>query len=338
MNILIVTNMCATKENPSQGMFVRRQTEALKAKATIENIEYYQMPLKAREAGSFAKRYGYFLFDFIKQFVFSRKTLNIIHVHFFFPTIILAMAYKLLRNPKVKIVVTFHGNDVYYYHPVKWWYKCAANFIDHGIFVSKQLKARFFKPNLPSSVLCAGILPTFKLTEHTKHYDFIFVGALDENKGAKRLQKICDALLPDYKIVVVGSGPEQSYFSEQSHDNFTYFSFLEAEKLAELYSQCKWLLNLSYNESFGLVMSEAMACGTPVIATQTDGALAQVNDKVNGYILAQDANLTEQIKSIVNGVSQGEYQMLVDSALKSSKAANIGFVAQSVLEIYRKYK
>lgn len=338
MNILIVTNMCATKENPSQGMFVRRQVDALQAQANKESIEYYQMPLKARQANSFTKRYCYFLFDFIKQFVFSLKTLNVIHVHFFFPTIMLAIAYKVLRNPRVKIVVTFHGNDVYYYHPVKWWYKRAVNFIDHGIFVSKQLKTRFFKKSLPSTVLCAGILPTFKATDNIKQYDFIFVGALDVNKGAKRLQEICDNLLSDYKIVVVGSGPEQTYFAKLIHDNFTYFSFLEAEKLADLYSQCKWLLNLSYNESFGLVMSEAMASGTPVIATQTDGSLAQVINKGNGFILAQDANLTEQIKSTVDSVSQDEYQILVDRALESSKAANIEFVAQSVLEIYRNNK
>lgn len=338
MNILIVTNMCATKENPSQGMFVRRQAEALKAQAKTENFEYYQMPIKARETNSFAKRYLFFLLDFIKQFVFSRKTINVIHVHFFFPTILLAIAYKLLRNPRVKIVVTFHGNDVYYYHPVKWWYKCAVSFIDHGIFVSKQLKARFFKQDLLYSVLCAGILPVFKLSNKYKKYDFIFVGALDENKGAKRLQEICDALLTDYKIVVVGSGPEQAHFAELAHENFTYFSFLEADKLAELYCHCKWLLNLSYNESFGLVMSEAMACGTPVIATQTDGALAQVIDGVNGFLLAQDAELIEKIKSKVNSVSQSEYNALVNSALDSAKGANIEFVAQSILEIYRKYK
>jgi glycosyltransferase involved in cell wall biosynthesis len=61
--------------------------------------------------------------------------------------------------------------------------------------------------------------------------------------------------------------------------------------LAELvcrYNEAALLAYVPYNEPFGLVPLEAMACGTPVLAVAEGGVLESVVDGVNGRLLPRD--------------------------------------------------
>ncbi|MDZ7901598.1 MAG: hypothetical protein U5L01_03270 [Rheinheimera sp.] len=60
-------------------------------------------------------------------------------------TIWLAWTYKLLRNPKAKIVVTCHGSDIYLYKPESKLYKFAASAVDFFVFTSESLREKFFR-------------------------------------------------------------------------------------------------------------------------------------------------------------------------------------------------
>lgn len=61
------------------------------------------------------------------------------------------------------------------------------------------------------------------------------------------------------------------------------FGSQPSHSVADIVRQSKFMVNLSYNESFGLAMTEAMAMGIPVIATRTDGSLEQIEDnKMDG--------------------------------------------------------
>ena len=114
--------MGRSTSTPASGEFVRRQMSAIKDIAEDElELTYFEMPVKAITANSSLKRYFGFLFAFFKMHILSNKTYAVLHVHFFFPTILLAIAYKIFRKPSVKIVATFHGNDIYYYKKFTWW-------------------------------------------------------------------------------------------------------------------------------------------------------------------------------------------------------------------------
>lgn len=333
MKVLILTNMCKTPKQPTLGAFVKRQYHSIKA-ASLNNddIEYYDIPEKYKLANSSLKRYLGFFSAFCKKYIFSRKKIDVLHVHFFFPTIVLAIAYKLLRNTNVKIVVTFHGNDVYHYSPFTWWYRLCHKFVSHSIFVSKSLKSRFYTSDIKSSVLSAGILSDFKPLKLEKKYDFIFVGHLDENKGAKRLLNLIENMPEHYQFAVVGKGPYESMFKANIANNLTYFDVCDPNKLNQLYNESKWLLSLSYNESFGLVLAEAMACGTPVIATETDGAKEQIISGENGFIIPQKDYSTEFLQ---DKIESNDHNLLSKSAIKMAERSKIQSVSLRVLEIYK---
>lgn len=339
LNILLLTNMGRSPSSPSSGGFVRRQLSAIKNIAgEAFQLSYFEMPEKATLTKASLKRYAIFFGTFIHQHIFTKKTYSILHVHFFFPTILLAISYKIFRNPKVKIVTTFHGNDVYAYKHAPWWYKLCHAFVDHSIFVTKKLKEQFFKQTLSHSILCAGILPVFSSDApagNTKKYDFIFVGTLDKNKGALRLIELAKALSADENIVIVGAGPYQDEFIKLSqHTNIDYFQYRDAEQLVSLYQQAKWLVNLSYNESFGLVISEAMACGLPVIATKTDGSLSQITGGYNGVTIEQSQNVANNVLAYAKRTITADYEKFSINAKASVEQFLLPYVANEIKNIY----
>ena len=104
-----------------------------------------------------------------------------------YPTIWYALIYKLLRNWRAKIVVTFHGSDVHLHRQPGWLYRFAAKFVDHHVFVSEGLRDDYFKSvdNDQQSILSAGILDIYQQPGERveKQFDLLIVGALTQIKG-----------------------------------------------------------------------------------------------------------------------------------------------------------
>lgn len=341
VKLLILTNMGAKPSAPFQGVFVRNQVQAL---APLQPA-YYQMDWQNDKKPWRYLRYPVFWARFVWRHVFSLQRFDLLHVHFYYPTIWLALTYKLLRNPAVKIVVTCHGGDLYFYEPPSWWYRTASRFVDHWIFVSDQLKQRFFRQDLAAEVLPAGIHSLFgavaALPLSDKDIDVLYVGTLDHNKGMDRLLALLPAL-SDKKVVVIGHGPWllQLQAAQQQYPNLQLVGSQSPAELAQYYQRSKVYLNLSRHESFGLVMTEAMACGTPVLATDTDGARAQIHDAVNGYRLAQQdeallqAALLEKIQQLFS-LSAAEYRQLQLRCQTSAAPYLLDKVASRLTALYQ---
>ncbi len=283
------------------------------------------------------------------QYVLNRQTYQIIHVHYFYPTIWLALTYRWLRNPKVKIVVTCHGSDIYLYQPESAWYKFAAKAVDYWIFTSEKLKERFFNQHVTNTVLPAGIHPVFGESQlksrAEKKYDLLYVGSLDHNKGMDRLLVLIPALLsamPELKIAVVGQGsfrPMLAAAAEQ-YPGLQLFDPKSPAELQIFYQDSRCFLSLSRNESFGLVMTEAMACYTPVIATATDGSQAQINHGVTGYILSQQ-NETELQRQLLYSIQllltmpAADYQQLQLAGRQNAEQYLVSQVAGQLQRLYQ---
>ena len=77
---------------------------------------------------------------------------------------------------------------------------------------------------------------------------------------------------------------------------------MQGTSLASAYQQAKALLfPIQWEEPFGLVMVEAMACGTPVIAYNRGSVSEIVKDGVTGFVVPPEkgvAGLVEAIKKI----------------------------------------
>lgn len=112
----------------------------------------------------------------------------------------------------------------------------------------------------------------------------------DPNKGFQFLEPAIQllsrtALGADTELVIFGASRPKNppEFGLKSH----YFGRLHDDiSLALLYSAADVMVVPSRRESFGQTASEALACGTPVVAFNATGLLDIVEHKVNGYLAA----------------------------------------------------
>lgn len=342
VKLLIVTNMGPKASAPFQGQFVKNQVDALSDCAPA----YFYMTWHNDSKLNRLCKYPILWLQFIWHYVFSMQSYDVVHIHYYYPTIWLAWTYKCLRNPKAKIVVTCHGSDIYLYKPESSLYKFASKIVDHFIFTSAALREKYFNSEVTSTVLPAGIHPTFAdsrcLPMIEKSIDVIFIGTLDQNKGIDRLLKLV-ADLPQVKFAVVGHGPLHGKIlaATQQFPNLQLLGSQSPESLRHFLEQSKCLLSLSRNESFGLVMTEAMACYTPVIATFTDGSAAQVKDGYNGYCLQQlnEAELHQTLLASIQQLlmlSAANYLQLQQACRASAEPYFVKNIAKELMALYQK--
>jgi glycosyltransferase involved in cell wall biosynthesis len=112
----------------------------------------------------------------------------------------------------------------------------------------------------------------------------LFVGRLSYEKN---IEAFLDADLHGSKVVC-GVGPLQESL-QQRFPNVLWLGVLPRAELAKVYAAADVFVFPSRNETFGLVMLEAMACGTPVAAYPVDGPLQVLGPQPQGGVL--DENL-----------------------------------------------
>ena len=136
----------------------------------------------------------------------------------------------------------------------------------------------------------------------------LFVGnSEDRNKGVRYLLKALQRLraeVPFHLRVVHHPGSRGAPRLVQElglHGRVTFLEQLSTEELVREYNSAQLLVSPSLYEGFGLPAAEALACGTPVIATSA-GALPEiVEDGVSGVIVppGDSAALAKAIATLI---------------------------------------
>lgn len=132
---------------------------------------------------------------------------------------------------------------------------------------------------------------------------FYYLGRITEEKGVHLAIEAAKAA--GVQLIISGrSYPKEGYWHDQMEKNIDdktirYVGEANMETKIEYLRNAKGLLfPTQYDEVFGLVMIEAMACGTPVIAWNKGSVAEVVQDGTSGYIVNSVDSMVKAIKNI----------------------------------------
>jgi len=136
----------------------------------------------------------------------------------------------------------------------------------------------------------------------------LFAGKLTNFKGVDVLLDAAAIIAqkdPNVFIPIAGDGEERANLEAQKErlglPNVRFLGNVTQDALCRLYNIADVDLVPSRREPFGLVAVEAMACGTPVVATNEGGLPDFVNDSVGGLVPVEDAPaLADKILAVLD--------------------------------------
>lgn len=119
-------------------------------------------------------------------------------------------------------------------------------------------------------------------------YICLYVGRLAPEKDLDILVEVIKNMAEPFRSeihwVIVGDGPMLMHLKEAGLPRTTFTGYLNGKALAEAYANADLFVFPSSTETFGNVVLEALASGTPAIGTQSGGVQEIIQDGVTGYL------------------------------------------------------
>jgi glycosyltransferase involved in cell wall biosynthesis len=229
---------------------------------------------------------------------------DLIDAHYFYPDgIAAAMLGRALNKP---VTITARGTDINYVprhrlprRMILWAARQAAGIVAVSEALRRAIIALGVPPQRVRTLRNGVDLAMFKPCDRdairaTLDLDgptLLSVGHLIERKGN---HLVIGALpqLPGYRLLLAGEGPERAALEALAiglgvADRVQFLGPIAHSDLAAIYSAADALVLASSREGWPNVLLEAMACGTPVVATNLWGAPEIVSRPEAGVLMAE---------------------------------------------------
>jgi glycosyltransferase involved in cell wall biosynthesis len=175
--------------------------------------------------------------------------------------------------------------------------RTAARLASNGSFVVTGCSDHItdqVRPHVPAETVYNGVpMDTYEFRAVVDDdAPLVFLGRIAEIKGAHTAVEV--ARRTGRTLVIAGNVPEgkaaQRYFQERIEPHvdggqIRYVGPVNDEEKNELLGRAAaFLMPIEWEEPFGIVMAEAMACGTPVIGIRRGSVPEVVEDGVTGFV------------------------------------------------------
>jgi len=260
--------------------------------------------------------------------VIEENDIDLIHAHFAYPEGLVGLLVK--RRARKPLVVTVHGYDILIESSVKYGIRLSKRFdslihrvlncADAIIAASKAtlnearnivdevnkvhlipngVDTQKFNPNLDGSAFrkklgIEGCTVVFTVRSHRPVY------------GLEYLIRAVPAVIKEKKdvaFVIGGDGPLRVFHEQLAtklgvKEKIIFTGKIPRSEVPYYYAMSDIVVVPSLQEGFGLIVSEAMACGKPVVGTKVGGILDQIINGYNGF-LVQPRNPEEIAEKIL---------------------------------------
>jgi glycosyltransferase involved in cell wall biosynthesis len=167
----------------------------------------------------------------------------------------------------------------------------------------------------------------------------LFLGKMTPEKGAHRALEA--AFKAGQRLILAGKVREpaerwyfERYVAPYLNDRLRFVGEVTQEEKRELLAGARALLfPIRWNEPFGIVMLEALACGTPVLAFNEGAAGEVVEDGRTGFLCRNEAHMAEAIDH-VDELDRGACRAAVEGHFSAERmvAEYLELFAQLIFE------
>jgi len=233
--------------------------------------------------------------------IIDNEEIDVLHLHWT-KDLPLAVMAKLISKRKPQVVQSRHMRMTRFKDD--FYHRFLYRNLDRVLAVTEQVKVQIekFVPNeiCPKvEVLYIGAEQPSLISEEEKKarreelglgQSFVvgIVGRIEKPKGQHLVLEAVNKLSDEgiaAKALIVGHAMDEKY-SERLQDEYRHIGIFtgftrEAQTLMQL---CDVMVLATDNETFGLVLIEAMMCGVCVVASDSGGPLEIVDDGINGLL------------------------------------------------------
>jgi glycosyltransferase involved in cell wall biosynthesis len=247
---------------------------------------------------------------------------DLVHAHQALPDG--ALAQRLAADLGVPCVVTVHGADVYQHFRLGGAVERRARAVLAGagaVMANSSAVARLLDGVVAPerlAVVLNGTTGLERVVEPATDYLpgeplILTTGYLIERKGMAELIDALALLRRDgrgARLAVVGDGPLRADLGKRAADRgvadaVEFLGRLPHARVLALMARCQVFALPSWDEAFGLVYTEAMAQGTPIVAGRGEGPEDFIDDGVSGYLVpVRDAEALAAVLARILGDPQ----------------------------------
>ena len=338
--------MFPDKKHPNYGVFVKNYCEQLD-KLDVK----YDLAVMKKSDYKIFKLLNYFIFYTVSFFKTLFGKYDLVYVHYAsYSSVAVLLADKI---KPVKIFTNVHGSDVIpenkRQEKMQYYTKCILKRSEKIIVPSEYFKdvvSQKYEINKnkifvsPSGGVNKKVFFSENRSDERECFTLGYVGRISHKKGWDVLIKACAKLNFKYSLMIVGDGIEKArmldMIEEYNIQNCVNIkSFLSQEELRKVYNEMDIFIfpTEREGESLGLVALEAMACGTPVIASNYAAPGKYVVDGYNGFKfeVGNEYDLAEKIcqfkfltekekKDLIEGAKETAALFSEENTLQSMKS------------------
>lgn len=330
MKILFLTPWYPDEKNPNHGVFIRDQVTALAKEHTVlvisVKVDYKKFSLSSlhattkevagvKEIHLTIKRSLPVINQlnfFIRSLLFIHKTgrafrPDIIHSNIGYPGAFLGWgASRMLGVP---YVVSEHTRITNNFRSVihKWLTLFSMRRANVLTAVSRWHAKEISNYTGTEPVVIHNVVnfSRFEIVSSrpTGPFQIGFLGGLNTPvKGLDLLLQACVLLQKDYVLHIGGAGVLLEEYKSLAqalriNDKCIFYGGVPNEEVAVFFKRLHFLVSTSKWETFGVAMVEAMACGLPVVATDSGGPQEFITNE-NGFLVKGD------VHSIAEGIDK----------------------------------
>ena len=280
-------------------------------------------------------------YDFFNAFLLYKALKDLKIEHLIFRATFdmsIAASIRFLSRGRIKthffMEMAFVQNKRHFFRT--WRYSFFDSWICPLAYLKEQVLINSNFPEKKILVIPSGIdLKEFKPTNKVEAREKLglpnerkiigLIGRFESKKGQMLALEAMRYVTTDFLLLLVGEetlDQKSNYLNELKHyiteqkleDKIQFLNFTQSP--ADVFNAIDWTLMASYSETFGMVTLESMACGTPVIGSDSGGTKSLIKEGKLGILFEpkNPLDLAEKLNYVLTTPSLISKSQLVTSA------------------------